>query len=75
MFSEYLFSGWIVAFVAWRVISSVYARRRVPGLLQAGAQIVDLRSPNEFAAGHAAARRVNISLADLQQRIGELETR
>jgi rhodanese-related sulfurtransferase len=47
------------------------ARCQIPGLLQAGAQIVDMRSPNEFAAGHAS-RSLNIPLSDLHQRVIEL---
>ena len=44
---------------------------QIPELLQAGARIVDMRSPNEIAAGHAS-RSLNIPLSDLPQRVIEL---
>jgi rhodanese-related sulfurtransferase len=42
------------------------ARLRIPALLQEGAQIVDVRSPAEFAAGHASGSR-NIPLGELKR--------
>ncbi|RKG74253.1 rhodanese-like domain-containing protein [Corallococcus exercitus] len=43
------------------------ARRRV----EAGATLVDVRSPEEFAAGHLQGA-VNIPVDQLEQRLGEL---
>jgi len=48
------------------------ARRRIPGLLKDGAQVVDVRGPGEYAAGHAAGS-VNIPLQELGQRARELD--
>jgi len=62
----------IVAYLAWRVLSSFLARRRIPALLQDGAQMVDVRSPAEFAGGHAPGS-VNIPLPELDQRMQELD--
>lgn len=62
----------VVALVAWRLLATLRARRRVPELKREGAQLVDVRSPGEFAGGHAADS-VNIPLHELQARAGELD--
>jgi phage shock protein E len=66
MLADYLLPGLALAYVAWRVLSSVRVKRRLPGLLKDGAQIVDVRSPAEFFAGHATGS-VNVPLQDLEQ--------
>ncbi len=53
-------------FLLVRFVSSLNARRRIPALLKAGAEVIDVRSPEEFAAGHAAGSR-NMPLARLAQ--------
>ncbi len=55
-----------VVIVLRRVITGFGARRRIPELLKSGAQIVDVRSPGEFAAGHASGSR-NIPLQELER--------
>lgn len=72
MLSDYFLPGALVAFVVWRVSSSLYARRQIPGFLKAGACIVDVRTAEEFAAGHAP-QIVNVPLWDLQQGVEELD--
>lgn len=72
MHADYILPGLIVAYLAWRVLSSFLARRRIPALLQDGAQMVDVRSPAEFAGGHASGS-VNIPLPELDQRMQELD--
>lgn len=47
-------------------------RRRLPALLKEGAQVVDVRSPQEFFAGHAPGS-VNIPLQDIEQGARELD--
>lgn len=42
-------------------------------LLQQGAQLVDVREPDEFRAGHASGAR-NIPLGQLSTRVGEIAT-
>ena len=64
--ADYILPGLVFAFVAWRLVSSFLAKRRIPALLEEGAQMVDVRSPAEFAAGHAAGS-VNIPLPELEQ--------
>ena len=51
-------------------ISGTEARQ----LVQAGARLVDVRTPQEFAAGHIEGA-VNIPVQDLEQRMVELEPR
>jgi rhodanese-related sulfurtransferase len=72
MLADYLVPGLVVAFIAWRLLSPVLARRRVPGLLAEGAQIVDVRSSSEFASGHAPGS-INIPLPEIGERAGELD--
>jgi rhodanese-related sulfurtransferase len=72
MLADYLLPGLVVVFIAWRVLSSFLARRRIPALLQLGAQMVDVRSLAEFSGGHAPGS-VNIPLPELDQRIKELD--
>ncbi len=49
-------------------VSSSEARR----LVEAGARLVDVRTPQEFATGHIPGA-VNIPLQDLEPRMAELE--
>jgi len=70
--ADYLVSGLVVAFIAWRLLSSFLARRRIPGLLEQGAQVVDVRSVAEFASGHSPGS-VNIPLPEIGARAGELD--
>jgi rhodanese-related sulfurtransferase len=66
MVTDYILPGLVVAFFGWRVVSSLLARRRIPALLKEGAQVVDVRSPAEFFAGHAPGS-VNVPLQDIEQ--------
>lgn len=43
-------------------------------LAEAGARLVDVRSPEEFATGHLPGA-VNIPVQDLERRMGELEAK
>jgi phage shock protein E len=67
-----LLLGLVVAYFAWRVLSSFLVGRRLPALLKEGAQIVDVRSLAEFAGGHAPGS-VNIPLPDIGERARELD--
>lgn len=70
--ADYLVPCLVVAFIAWRLLSPVLARRRMPGLLAEGAQIVDVRSSSEFASAHAPGS-VNIPLPEIGKRASELD--
>lgn len=72
MSTDYILPGLVVAFVLWRLLSGFLARRRIPALLQEGAQVVDVRSPGEFAGGHAPGS-VNIPLQDLERGAKDLD--
>jgi rhodanese-related sulfurtransferase len=69
---DYFFIALAVAYIGWRLWSSYSARRRVPELKREGAQLVDVRSPGEFASGHASGS-VNIPLSELDSRVKELD--
>jgi rhodanese-related sulfurtransferase len=70
--ADYVVPGLVAAFIAWRLLSSFLARRRIPGLLEQGAQVVDVRSVAEFASGHSPGS-VNIPLPEIGERTGELD--
>jgi phage shock protein E len=69
---DYLLLGLVVGYFAWRVLSSLLIRRRLPALLKDGAQVVDVRSLAEFAGGHAAGS-MNIPLSEIGERAQELD--
>lgn len=62
-----LFVALFLASCAYKRTVGVEARRRV----DAGATLVDVRTPEEFAAGHLPGA-VNIPVAELPQRFTEL---
>lgn len=72
MTPDNLLLGLVIAFVAWRLISPFLARRRIPALLAEGAQVVDVRSPAEFASGHSAGS-INIPLQELGEGAKQLD--
>ncbi len=44
-------------------------------LIAAGAQVIDVRTPEEFAAGHlAGATNIDVQAADFRERVGQLDT-
>ena len=66
MLTDYILPGLVLAYVGWRILSPILVRRRLPALLKEGAQVVDVRSPAEFLAGHASGS-VNVPLQDNEQ--------
>jgi len=66
MLTDYILPGLVLAYVGWRILSPILVRRRLPALLKEGAQVVDVRSPAEFLAGHASGS-VNVPLQDIEQ--------
>jgi len=63
---QYGLMALVTAVIVQRVLTKIIAQRKIPGLLKAGALIVDVRSPDEFSAGHAAGS-LNIPLGDLER--------
>ena len=70
--ADYVVPGLVIGFVAWRIVSPRLVRRRLPALLEEGAQVVDVRSSGEFAGGHVPGS-VNIPLPEIAGRAGELD--
>ncbi len=68
----YLLIAAALTVFAARRLHALRIRRRLPELMRADAQIVDVRSAAEFAAGHAEGSR-NIPLDVLGRRAGELD--
>jgi len=69
---DYFLPALLLGYLAWRAIALVRVRRHVPALLAGGAQVVDVRTPAEFAAGHFPGSR-NIPLNELPARMRELD--
>jgi phage shock protein E len=69
---DYLILLLAIAYLAWRFGSAWSVRRRLPELMQEGAQLVDVRSAGEFAAGHVPGS-VNIPLDEIGSRASELD--
>ena len=61
----------VVGLVLKRLLTVLIARQKLPAILKEGAQIIDVRSPGEFAAGHASGSR-NIPLDSLDAAISSL---
>jgi rhodanese-related sulfurtransferase len=64
----------LLAFMAWyilRMIVGKVAPQRARELVQAGATLLDVRSPAEFGAGHLNGAR-NVPVQELSSRIAEL---
>lgn len=62
----------IAALVLKRALTKIIAQRKIPDLIKDGAVIIDVRSPGEFSAGHAAGSR-NIPLGELERGIQDLD--
>lgn len=67
-----LVSAALVTYFGWRYVTQRQVRKRLPELLANGAQIVDVRTPGEFAAGHAP-NSVNIPLDRLEKGLNMLD--
>lgn len=69
---DLLLAGLVVAFIGWRLFTFARNRKRIPALLEAGAQVIDVRTPGEFAAGHAKGS-VNIPLDEIERGAKKLD--
>jgi len=63
-----LVAGWF----GWRLFKFRAVKSRLPELLRRGAVVVDVRSPEEYAAG-ARPGSLNIPLGELETRAKELD--
>lgn len=68
----YVFLALAGAFVLRRFATGWLARKKIPEILKEGAQIIDVRTPSEFASGHASNSR-NIPLGELAAAAGSLD--
>ena len=62
----------LVGYAVWRLLVLRQIRQRLPALLAGGAQVIDVRSPAEFAAGHAAGSQ-NIPLFEIATKAKHLD--
>lgn len=62
----------IGVFLGWRIIKVQRAKKQLPGLLNQGAVVVDVRSRGEFSAG-SAPRSINIPLDELEKSAQQLD--
>jgi len=63
----YVVPGLLIAFFAVRLLRYRAVKTKLPGLLQGGAQVVDVRSTGEFSAGSRPGA-LNIPLGELAAR-------
>lgn len=70
--TDLILPGALIIYFGWRFYSQTQVRKRLPDLIARGAQIVDVRTPGEFAAGHAA-NSVNIPLDSLDAGLKKLD--
>jgi rhodanese-related sulfurtransferase len=68
----YLLPAGVAAFLLYRYLRFKAVRARLPALAAAGAIFVDVRSPEEFAAGNKPGS-LNIPLELLAQQAGRLD--
>ncbi len=64
----------VVAFIAYKKYNTYQVLKLVPGLLEEGGKIVDVRSVEEFNSAHKDGS-INIPLNLLEKRIKELDKR
>lgn len=69
---DYLIPLAVVAFIVWRYLKFKQVKKILPGLIQDGAVVVDVRSPGEFQLGFRPGS-INIPLGELNSRIKELD--
>lgn len=60
------------AFIAYKKYTQYKVLKLVPSLLKKGAQIVDVRSKEEFALAHKNGS-INIPLDSLKSKVGQLD--
>ena len=70
-FASYVLPVAIVLFLAWRWLKFRGIRKSLPILLENGAQIIDVRSREEFSAGSASGAK-NIPLGELTKNLNQL---
>ena len=69
---SYVVIGAILAFIVWKFGQFFLVRRKLPGLISSGAQIVDVREKAEFSSG-ANPESKNIPLGQIKGRLQELD--
>ena len=70
--TPWLVPALVAAYFGWRHFKFRAVKARLPELLRRGAVVVDVRGEAEYAAG-ARPGSVNIPLAKLEERAGELD--
>lgn len=70
--TDLILPGALVIYFGWRFFSQMQVRKRLPELIAKGAQIVDVRTPGEFAGGHAP-NSVNVPLDRLESGLTQLD--
>ena len=71
-YESYIFAIAIVFFFAWRFLKFRKVKTLLPGLIESGALVVDVRSSGEFRQG-ARPGSINIPLNELNSRAQELD--
>lgn len=70
-FQPYIVPALVVLFFGWRILKFKKVKTHLPKLIEDGAIVVDVRSPEEFRQGSRPGSK-NIPLGELGQRFKEL---
>lgn len=70
---SYILPILVIGFFGFKMYKFQSLRKKIPGLLEGGAIVVDVRSVSEFKAG-ARPGSLNIPLQELNSRYKELDT-
>ena len=68
----YVLPALIAGYFGWRFLKFRKIRKEIPRLMQQGAQIIDVRSPGEFASGSSKGS-INIPLDQLEMQLNKLD--
>lgn len=69
---SYILIAAIATFLVWRAAKARAVKKALPSLLRDGALVIDVRSPEEFASGHAAGS-LNYPLQSLPEKVRDLD--
>lgn len=70
-YQSYLLPAIIILFFAYKFLRNKQIKKKMPELMKSGATIIDVRSPEEFKAGHNPISK-NIPLNQLESEIKKL---
>lgn len=71
-YQQYIVPALVIVFFGWRIMKFKKVKSNLPKLIEEGAIIVDVRSPEEFRQGSRPGSK-NIPLGEIGTRLKELD--